>query len=96
MALQKAYTKLVFGKTLTFDQAYSAITTVQGDKNSLNIVVVVYDTRAKANIIDQLYYSFRPSVAEDAKNFYKQGYEYLKTLDEFKDATDVLEEGQTA
>jgi|HigsolmetaAR206D_1030411.scaffolds.fasta_scaffold12044_2 hypothetical protein len=41
--------------------------------------------------LEQEVYSFVPSVADDAPNFIKQGYEYLKTLDKFKVAIDVLE-----
>ena len=40
-------------------------------------------------------YSFIPNIEDAAQNFIKQGYKYLKTLDEYKDATNLLDEGQT-
>lgn len=39
-------------------------------------------------------YNFVPDVTEEAKNIFKQGYEYLFSLPEYKNAIDVLEEGQ--
>lgn len=39
--------------------------------------------------VDQKYYSFPCSVEDDAPNFIKQGYEYLKSLDVFSEAADV-------
>lgn len=40
-------------------------------------------------------FNFTPDMTEGGENFIRQGYQYLKTLDMFAGATDILEEGQT-
>lgn len=39
-------------------------------------------------------YNFTPDVSDNAKNMFKQSYEYLFSLEEYKDVTDILEDGQ--
>jgi hypothetical protein len=95
MALQKSYTKTVYGQQFVFNTAYFQITDFSGLKDVI-IHVTVFDSAEKNNVIDQLPYTFSLDVRDTAKNILKQGYEYLKTLDEYKEAIDVLEEGQTA
>jgi hypothetical protein len=97
MALQKTIT-LTNGLTAT--NAYVRIDTISGYKGELNISVNSYASQdafvGGKGYLEQKLYNFIPSVADGSTNFIKQGYEYLKTLDEYKDATDILEEGQTA
>ncbi len=40
--------------------------------------------------------SFTPEIGLNKGDFVTQGYAFMKSQDEFKDATDVLEDGQTA
>lgn len=88
MALRKEFKKEVFGQTLTFNDAYFKIERVYGNKHSVQIEVTGYDNSERHNEIFQRNYSFIPEVEDGAENFIKQGYEYLKTLDEYADAID--------
>lgn len=94
MALKKQIIKSIYGKNLIFDNAYIQIVKVFGDKENIDLTVSIYDNSAKLNLLDIKYFNFKPSVEEDSCNFIKQGYEYLKTLDEFLDCVNILEEGQ--
>lgn len=82
------------------EDGYIRINSINGDKYNLVIEVYFFYNQAYATDnyapFNSSRYFFTPDIKDDAKNFYKQGYEYLKTLPEFKDAIDVLEEGQTA
>lgn len=80
-------------KSYTISTAYIKIISVEGSKGSINIVVGIYKDD---KLIITKTYTFTPSVQDSATNFIKQAYEYLKTLNDFRDATDVLESGQTA
>lgn len=91
MALQKSYNKNAYGQTLTFDQAYHKITFISGNKDSIAMQVTIYNNNNKEYEIDKKDYGFIPSVDSTSKNFIQQGYEYLKTLDEFKDTIDLLD-----
>jgi len=96
MALSKNYVKNLCGKEITFENAYIQIIYDNGDKHNRNIQIIIYDNAQKQNVIEQKNYSFIPNVEDNAPNFIKQGYEYLKTLDEYKGTVDLLDEGQTA
>ncbi|MCO7177008.1 hypothetical protein ACFP7A_01170 [Sporolactobacillus kofuensis] len=96
MALKKSVSLNVYGQDITFEQAYHQIDSINGNKETLNIVVFVYSDSMKENFIKQKTYSFVPSISDQSANFYKQGYEYLKTVDDYSDAIDILEEGQAA
>ena len=67
--------------------------TVNNDENTGSISVVSYadkDARdAKSEPMKVANYHFPMETGSDAKNPVIQAYTYLKTLDEFKDATDV-------
>jgi hypothetical protein len=64
--------------------AVCKITSMNGNKLKLNINVLHLGDVASFNNT----YSFEPSVSEDAPNFIKQAYLYLKTLPEFSGAED--------
>lgn len=81
-------------ETLVLENCYIKIKNVYGNKNSLTLNVCIYSSCDKTVIIDELIYTFVPSVEVNSDNFIKQGYEYLKTLPEYSTATDVLEDGQ--
>ncbi len=95
MALSK---NIVLGNGLTVDNSYIRIDTISGYKSGLDISVNSYvsrqDFKDGKGYLEQKFYNFVPNVDDNAKNFIKQGYEYLKTLDEYKDAISILEEGQ--
>lgn len=95
MALSKTIIKNIFGEELTLENAYIKIDSIQGDKNNIEFRVQMFN-KTKEYLIDERFYNFIPDVLENSPNFIKQGYEYLKTLPEFQDAVDVLEEGQMA
>lgn len=89
MALSKTI-KLSNG--LEIKDAYIRIDTVNGFKNGIDISVNFYVSQETFNngqgYLEQRMYNFVPSVEDTAPNFIKQGYDYLKTLDEYKDAVD--------
>jgi hypothetical protein len=72
---------------------YIKIENLNGDKDGINIRVG-FKKDKNSQAIFYRNFSFVPS--ENNFNYLQQGYEYLKTLDEFKDAIDLLDEGQTA
>lgn len=80
---------------LTFTDTYIKINKIEGSKNNLKIIVNVYTNSDCSVLLDIKQYNFTPSVEDMSFNFIKQGYEYLKTLKEYKDAVDLLDEGQT-
>lgn len=89
MALQKT---LILKSGLGVADAYIRIDTVSGCKDSLSISVNSYisqDGFTSGNYpVQQDSFNFTPSVADDSANFIKQGYEHLKTLDNFIGAID--------
>jgi hypothetical protein len=95
MALQIKYKKEVFGQEILFEKAYVEITFISGDKYNLDIYVTIYNNQSKQDVLDKTSYRFSLDITDNGLNPYKQGYNYMKTLEEYKDAIDVLEEGQT-
>lgn len=85
---------------LSVTDAYHRIHTVSGTKDEITLLLTAYksqeafleDTDLSPLVIEP--HAFNPNVADDAENFFKQGYEYLKTLDKYADVLDVLERGQ--
>jgi hypothetical protein len=73
--------------------AYHRISEVSGSKTQIRIDVLAYASQDKytngGTPIDiAKSYSFVPDIADNAPNFIKQGYLYLKTLPEFANAED--------
>lgn len=97
MALQKT---IKLNNGLEVQNAYIRIDAVSGYKGGLDISVNSYvsqsDFQEGKGYLEQKMYHFVPSVANQSSNFIKQGYEYLKTLDDFKESIDVLETEQIA
>lgn len=77
------------------ENAYIKITNQTGNKEKVLLDVGIYDKKDGVCVLTK-YYDFVPIVSDSSANFIKQGYEYLKTLDEYKDAVDLLDEGQIA
>lgn len=73
--------------------AYVRISGVQGNKDNMFVSVDYYVSQQAfqdgLSPVTRKTFEFVPSVAEDAPNFIKQGYEYLKTLPEFLIAIDA-------
>lgn len=84
--------KILLESGLEITESYIKINTYCGTKNNIDICTTCFvnEELYKAEKLPILtkYYSFIPSVSNDSSNFIKQGYEYLKTLDEFKSAID--------
>jgi hypothetical protein len=80
---------------VTFENAYIRVAELSGSKDILNIRVKWYVNQTarvnSAQPLQEQVYSFVPSVEDKADNFIKQGYNYLKTLEQFSTATDVLD-----
>lgn len=83
---------------LSVNNVYARIDSIMGSKIGLDFSVNYYASReaflSGKPYLQQEMYKFTPSVSRDSKNFIQQGYIYLKTLEQFKNSSDVLEEGQ--
>ena len=88
MALQKTVDKQVFGQYVVISNAYHRIERIEGNKESVRFVLNTY-TNDLEHLVESNVYQFVPLQDEDAPRWDKQGYEYLKTTDEFSDAIDV-------
>lgn len=86
MALQTTIDKVAFGQIIEIPDCYCKIVRVSGDKAGVTMIVEFSVSGARQ--FDKSY-SFVPSVADGSDNFIKQGYEHLKTLDEFYGSIDV-------
>lgn len=91
MALQKQIIKNIYGRELMFNNAYIQITNITGNKESIEMRVTTFDSCNKENALGFSNYSFIPN-SDDNYNFLEQGYKHLKTLTEFENAIDVLED----
>lgn len=78
---------------MNVEDAYIRIDGITGSKENLQIGVNSYVSQEGFNkgydYLEQRYYTFTPSVEDDAPNFIKQGYEHLKTLLAYESAVDV-------
>lgn len=92
MALSKEYSVNIYGKEIKFENSYIEIVGIEGAKSNIRIFVTVYDSNEKTNIIKNGTYEYTPSFDSNSENNFKQGYEYLKTLEEFEGAIDILED----
>lgn len=92
MALQ---IKKDFDIGISSNNAYAKIESVNGNKDLLDILVAFYlNEESRTNnksYIEIKNYLFKPNMSDTGENFIKQGYEYLKTLDEYRDAIDLLD-----
>lgn len=96
MALSKTVT---LGNGLSITDAYIKIDKVLGTKTSMQLMVSVYTSQSASEQYQPAqtyFYDFSSDYTDSAKNIFKQGYQYLKTLSNFSSATNILETGQTA
>lgn len=89
MALQCEVIKYVYGEELVFKKAYHQITNISGNKEYIEIQVTSYKDNNKNEIIENKFYGLSPLQEEYSTRWDKQGYEYIKTLLEFKNSVDV-------
>lgn len=87
MALLKNIEKSAYGSRIVIDSAYIIVNQLDWNSQSTKLLVFIFDSKDKENIIETKNYEFSPAL--DGENFVKQAYKYLKTLDEFKDAKDI-------
>ena len=73
---------------IQFKKCYHKIVDLKGDKNKIEFIVGIYENSTCERLVSHRIYSFVPTVEDNADNFIKQGYEYLKTLDEYAGAKD--------
>lgn len=96
MAISKT---IVLSSGLTVENAYIRISNIEGNKDSLVFEIRGYASQQAyldgKSYLDYKKYSFVPSQSSISDRWDKQAYEYLKTLDKYIGAVDVLEEGQT-
>ena len=85
-----ALSKLIETKqNISLENAYIKIIEQSGNKENINIRVAIYKDKESCNsgmeFLEQIIYNFTPTLED---NFIKQGYEYLKTLEDYKDSVD--------
>jgi hypothetical protein len=86
MAIQHTIIKSAFGQVVEVPDVYCKIARVSGDKQGVTMSVEFW---SDGGLLFTESHSFKPSVADGSHNFIKQGYEYLKTLDQFYGCADV-------
>lgn len=89
------------GLTLPIQNAYIRIDSYKGNNKRTTIYTNSYLSRqdfynGKEPLEPTREYIFNFDESETSPNIIKQGYNYLKTLSEFENANDVLEEGQVS
>lgn len=96
MALLKT---IILDNGVTAVDAYHRIESINGNKDKIEIKLVAYLSQSHflsgKSYLTGNFFSFTPSIEEGSPNFFKQGYEFVKSTSEFQGAIDILEEGQT-
>ena len=85
MALTKTITKKIYGQEVEIDSVYIVVNELQVNKNQA-IALVNFYSKDKSEIIEVK--SYVHNINLEGVNFISQSYEYLKTLEEFRDAKD--------
>lgn len=84
---------------LNINNAYYRVTSLESDHKVTRFFLAVYVSRDEflmgRGALELENHLFNPDVSDDAPNFFRQAYAYLKSIDNYEDAVDVLEEGQT-
>lgn len=78
-------------KEFVVRDAFCRIDTISGSKDNIEINLGIYKDEATDVLIERNKYHFVPDIGGGSIDFIKQGYQHLKTLEEFKDAIDVGE-----
>lgn len=74
---------------LTVSGAYIKIEQVSVNKNCATMLVGTFIDDKNTIPIYEKFYMFDPEMSDDSKNIYAQGYAYLKTHTDFKNAIDA-------
>ena len=88
MVIKKSVTKSVFGDVVTYDEAYHKITSVEGNKETLNVQLTAYKNEEKSIALHTQNFEFIPDDNEDSIRWDKQAYEFIKAQPEFENAID--------
>ena len=83
MALKKTETVTVFGRTLTFDDAYIKVVSVNGNKQTAEVKYAIF-SKDGGDFLKSGASVFEPSMI--GGNFIAQAYDHLKTLPDFDGA----------
>lgn len=75
-------------ETITFENAYHKIIDIKGNKNLIEFTVGVFTNQNQEKLVGYKFYKFTPDVEENSANFLQQGYEFIKTLEEYETAED--------
>ena len=94
MALQ--YSKTQFG--VDFEEAYLMVKSLRFNKENLNLeaIVCIYPDKACRDAGNDSLETRRLNIQVDSPevNLFTATYDYLKSLDEFSEAIDILDENQ--
>jgi len=74
-------------KSFLIENVYCKINLLNGNKEKVEIQLGIYKSELKQTLISRKSYNFIPDL-ESTDNFIKQGYKYLKTLQEYKNVID--------
>ena len=77
-----------------YEACYVKVVSLDGNKKYINGVALIIDQEISKPVYDYRF-MFTPNQDDNSARWDKQAYEYLKILPEFKNAVDVLEEGQS-
>lgn len=84
---------------INVSDAYHRVDVLRGNTEKIGISLDAYLSRdaflAGKDSVNTSYYEFEPDVSDDAPNFIRQAYIYLKSIDNYEYAEDVLEDGQS-
>lgn len=84
-----------FNNGLTLENVYCKVTDVSCNKEKITFNVGIYvnkETKEKGSVtLENKNYSCTHDVSETSRNSIKQAYDYLKTLEEYKNAIDDLD-----
>lgn len=83
---------------LVIENAYVKIHRVETIEERSQLEVKLYVSRESSRQgtppFSRKYYSHIPDMSDNSPNYHKQGYRHIKSLTEFENAVDVLENGQ--
>lgn len=77
---------------LSFKEAYYRIDTINGSKEEIKLSVNIYSSQESFikgySYLEQYFYTFTPKVSKNSLEMWNQAYEFLKSLEEYKDSID--------
>lgn len=89
MAIKK---NITLKNGLEVEDAYMRIDTISGYKKSITISLNIYISKdafmENKPYIQQNFHTFTPNVSIGAKCIWEQAYEYIKSIDEYRDSID--------